>query len=441
MAGLQSPTENYDLGVIESFPSINRKYLIESTVESRFDRDFLSTNSSLYTGHVTDSFIEFLIPGSDNELVDLSSLSAEVKIRVKKADLTDIAATDEVTLVDGFFHRMFQSHSVFLNGVQVEGSNHFGLLNIIKTYVSMGKNELDGRGINMMYKGMECKIPDLSDAAYFAAPTPEDTIIREAVRGTVHMMGTLNFDISACNTFLLDNVDIRIRLELARPSVVLLTSGDEQYIYQVDVCKLWVKKIVPIPGAMLALNRSLTLANNAIEYMFDRPIIKNIIFPANQTSLSIDSPFNGIIPHRIIMFMLDQTALDGDYKRNPNHLLHNNITDITLTINGNCLSNVKVKFPHLVAQAFHQTLSAIGLENNGHLLTRKNFTSGRTVFVFDTRPTDSNDVINLERKANMRFIMNCSPAPTSNKILFLIGYTLGVLQINSARVVFPNYLQ
>jgi hypothetical protein len=441
MAGLQSPTENYDLGVIEAFPSINRKYLIESTVETRFDRDFLSTNSSLYTGHVTDSFIEFNIPGADNELLDLSSISAEVKIRVKKADLTDIDATDEVTLVDGFFHRMFQSHSVFLNGVQVEGSNHFGLLNNIKTYVSMGKNELDGRGINMMYKDIVCKIPDLSNGAYFAAPTVSDTAIRAAVRDTVHMMGPLNFDISACNTYMLDNVDIRIRLELARPSVVLLTSGDEHYIYQVDVCKLWVKKIVPIPGAMLALNRSLALANNTIEYMFDRPIVKNIIFPANQTSLSIDSPFNGIIPHRIIVFMIDQRAFDGDYKRNPNYFLHNNISDLTLTINGNCLSNVKVKFPHLTAQAFHQTLCSIGSENNGHLLTRENFGSGRTMFVFDTRPTDSNDVLNLERKANMRFVMNCSSAPNSNKILFLVGYTLGIVQINSARVIFPNYLQ
>ena len=107
MGGVQAPTENYEMGVIEMFPSINKKYLIESSIETKFERNYLSTNSSLYDGRIGDSFIEFLIPGTDNELVDLSSLTAEVKIRVRNANGTAIANDAQVTLVDGFFHRMF----------------------------------------------------------------------------------------------------------------------------------------------------------------------------------------------------------------------------------------------------------------------------------------------------------------------------------------------
>ena len=72
-------------------PSINKKYLIESSIDSKFERNYLSTNSSLYDGRIADSFMEFHIPGTDNELVDLSSLTAEKKIRVRNANGTAIA--------------------------------------------------------------------------------------------------------------------------------------------------------------------------------------------------------------------------------------------------------------------------------------------------------------------------------------------------------------
>ena len=58
----------------------------------------------------------------------------------------------------------------------------------------------------------------------------------------------------------------------------------------------------------------------------------------------------------------------------------------------------------------------------------------------DTRPTETEGVINLEKTANMRITVNCDDPPTSNKILFLVGYTQGVIQINSVRRVTTNYL-
>ena len=55
------------------------------------------------------------------------------------------------------------------------------------------------------------------------------------------MMGPLNFDIAGSNSYLMDNVIVNIRLELAKPSLVLLTDDDEEYIYVVDSCKLRCK--------------------------------------------------------------------------------------------------------------------------------------------------------------------------------------------------------
>ena len=59
------------------------------------------------------------------------------------------------------------------------------------------------------------------------------------------MMGPLNFDVAESNSYLLDNVSINIRLELAKPSVVLLTDDDEEYICIGGSCSWGCGKVVP----------------------------------------------------------------------------------------------------------------------------------------------------------------------------------------------------
>ena len=305
----------------------------------------------------------------------------------------------------------------------------------------MKRSDLDSKGLNMMYKSMGTPIIDTAVAANFANTNANETFIRESTRNVIHMMGPLNFDIGGSNSYLLDNVSINIRLELAKPSLVLLAVGDEEFVYTVDSCKLWCKKVIPYPSALIALNKAMIRNNDFIEYMFDRPIVKTIVFPTGQNSVSIDSPFNGVVPHKLMMFLVDQESHNGAYSRNPNYFQHSSITNVIVDVNGNCFSNTRTTFPRECAQAFHQTLTALGSRNTSHLITRQNFASGRTIFAVDTRPTDSEDTINLEKRANVRITVNCETAPTTNKILVLVGYTLGVIQINSARMVFPNYLQ
>jgi hypothetical protein len=305
----------------------------------------------------------------------------------------------------------------------------------------MSKDSLMSVGRSMLYKNVNSQIPQTVGAPFFAALDDDEEALAASLRHPIHLMGPLNFDIGRCNGYMMDNVNIRIRLELAPPNILIMTSDADLYRYRIDMCKLWCKKVLPVPAALLALKKSMAGGAKNVEYMFERPIIKSIIFPARNTSLSIDDPFHGIIPHKIIAFMLNQTAFDGAYDTNPNYFTHNNITDFSLDINGNTLSRIKCEFPRYATQAFYQTLESLGLENNSHLLTKENFCAGRSIFVFDTSPTNTPDVLHLERRANLRVCMTTSAPPAANRILFLIGLTTGMLQVNSAGGIFLDYLQ
>ena len=443
LTGFNTPTHKYDQSVISAFPRINKKYLVESSIGSRNDRDYMSTNCSLFTGRVTDQFIEFNVAGVDSEFIDLSSIAIEMKLTLTNADGTAIANDANLTVCDGIFHRIFQSHTVYMNSVQVENSPNFGLLNVIKTYCNMSKTKLATFGRNMGYNSLYEPIPSTYTAAHYAGledGSEEHENLRLCRTSNMHFYGPLNLDVGDCDTYLLDKIDLRIRLDLAPPALVLNTSGNDLYKYHFEMCKLWIQRVTPIPSAMLALNRSMNEKHATVEYIFNRPVLKRYIFPRDHTSLIIDNPFQGIVPQKIFIFTMNQTAFDGQYSANPNYLITNNITNVKAELNGSVLTNMSCSYPDNIAQAFYETVKSLGA-NSHHLITYENFKAGRNIYVFDTRSSDAQDVIYIERSASLRFSLNASIPCTSNKVVFLLGYTTGVFEIGHLRRVFPQYLQ
>lgn len=368
--GVYSPTSNYEESVSEMFPSLSKRYKIDGSIESRYDRDYLPVNCNVFNGSINDNFLEFRVSGADGEFLDLSTLALEVKMGITNADGTALDDTDNLTLADGLFHNLFKSHSVYLNGTQVEGNSYFGLCNNIKVYTQMRKSNLCTLGRNMYYKDLINTIPEKITDAYFSTASDDEKTIMKEIKTGVHAMGPLLLDISDADCYLLDRIDMRLRLELSPAAAVILTSNSKQYKYNIKLCKLWLKVIKPMPSALLALNKLLIETNKSIEYVFNKPLVKTVIFPANHVNLIIENPFNSVIPKKIYIFIIDQQALNGSYKLNPNYLMHNNVNNIKVEINGNTLSNLNCDFTSAPGSVFYQTVKTIG---NNNLLTHTFF--------------------------------------------------------------------
>ena len=437
-SGATVPTRNFMETVSEMLPRPDKQYKIESSIENSQTRDFLPNNTNLFTGHIDDNFVEFNFAGSANEMVDLSSIALEVKGSIVKGDGTALAAADNVTLVDGFHHRLIASHSLSLNGTEVESNSSFGLYNNIKVITQMGKSNVDTIGRCMFYKTLDTKIPSEILASYFSTqlPASERDIVSDAKNGTIHSVGPLLLDIADADNFLLPGIDVRLRLDLASPSI-LINSANETYKYNITLCKLWVKMVKIYPTALLSLNRSLFDKSKSLEYVFERPIVKTIIFPANQTSLTVDCPFNNLIPHKMIAFLINQKNLSGEFNKNSLHIPHCNVSNIKIDINGSSVSNISTSFPHFVTNALYRTLEVIGKNN---LLTHKNFSNGRTVYAFDLRSSNSTDTLSLDKHGTMRVSITTSTPLDKNHVLYLIGMTTGVVEITGDGNVYKNYL-
>ena len=439
MSGVTLPTGKYVNSIAEQFPSDQRHHKIESTISNRYIRDFLPINANVSNGEVRDNYIEFVLNSSQQEFYDCDSFALEMKIKITKADGTDLdPVPSHVSVIDGLGHRILSKSSLYLNGTPCENNAYFGLFNSLKTYTCMKKDALSSIGRNMYYKDLSVKNNAKTDEINFLAPENDEKLIRDDCRRVMHFVTPLALDISSSDFFLLNGVDIRLRFDLASPAVIINSYDNEKYKYNIQSVKLWAQKLVPQSNALLSMNRSLIEKNSRVEYIFERPVIKNYVYPIGQSILSLDNIFNGIIPHEVYLLLINQDALNGDYKQNAAYFQHGNVNNIQLDVNGNTVSSMSASFPNHVASMFHHTLSNLKDDNN--LLTLESFKAGRTIHSWDLRATDCNDTLAVERTGNLRINIQSATPNTDTMVVFVIGITTGLLEIDSARRVHTSYL-
>ena len=295
----------------------------------------------------------------------------------------------------------------------------------------------------MYYKNLNTKIYDEFTSESFDANSitkDEASIIEECKQGVLHMFTPLGLDLASANFYLLNGVDIRIRLDLAPSELVInaLDGTTKKYYYQLQLLKLWCEKVAPYPSALLSLNKNLISGNGMIVYLFDKPIIKPYIFPSGQSLLSLDNVFNGVVPSFVYIYLIKQSSLNGEYNKNGAYLTHANISNIRLDVNGNTVSSTNSSFPGSIAQVFHHTLTNI--KDSNHLLTYQNFKKGRAVFCWNLAPTDCNDVLNVEKSGNIRVNIQTSTPLEENIVAFVTGLTTGIIEVDSARRVKTTFL-
>jgi hypothetical protein len=416
--------------------------MLESGISRRYTEDIVPINTTL-TQNVKNNFLEFVIPASDGVFIDVSKLNLEMKIRMENNDGTQDALSAKSLFVDGLFHKLFTSVSVSLNGTLVQSTELFGVENHLKVVCEMDQRKFENIGDMMLYHtNPRSKHPLFYQDADFDNVNTK-YMITKSHAAIIHMRGLLMLNIASLDSYMLDGVNIQIRLGLAPSSQVIL--GDDatatNHRYNISLCKLWVERIVPTASAMLSLNRAMMSDNTPVEYIYDHTISKTVVFPSGQASITIDNPFNNVIPNKIYVVMIDQRALSGDFTYNPTHYQHNKLSRFSVNINGENISDFNSKFPEESSNAYYNTLSALGLNACYHNLKMRHFVEGRSIFVVDTTSEQNEDTLSIEKTGNVRVTLQCETALTRNSVIILLGYTVGNLSVTTNRRVFSDVLQ
>lgn len=111
---METPIFEYMVSATEKFPRVSRTRNIEASVAGRSNLETFPVNL-IINDKITENYIEFRIPWTTRQFLDLSLLALEVSTSVMRSDGTSLAETVHVTLVNGLSNTMFKSCVCYLN--------------------------------------------------------------------------------------------------------------------------------------------------------------------------------------------------------------------------------------------------------------------------------------------------------------------------------------
>ena len=131
----------------------------------------------------------------------------------------------------------------------------------------------------------------------------------------LELEGNLFHDLFEMDRYLLNMVDVKLKLFRNKPSFCLM-SNEEGADYQIVIEDIAVKvcKIKVNPSIIVSHQEALKLSN--ARYFFDKCSIKHITLMKGSTNVVLENVFQDVKPKRIIMGMTSSDAMNGDYKRN-----------------------------------------------------------------------------------------------------------------------------
>ena len=171
--------------------------------------------------------IEFLIPGSGDDYLDLANTMLHVQAKVARANGDDLDLADPVGPVNNWLHALFSQVDVYLNGTLVTPStNTYAYRAYIETLLSYGPDAKDTQLTSQLWHKDTTTRMDAVEIADGPAANEGFVARREnIVRSLVDMMDRLHVDLFLQDKFLINGVDVKIRLVRSKPAFALMAGG------------------------------------------------------------------------------------------------------------------------------------------------------------------------------------------------------------------------
>ena len=350
--------------VSNNYPRVNKQHLIETSIQKSFTESYYPINN-----YESDNFLEFRIPASVGFFSDLSQIYLHFNLKAlvqKKQSESTWTAPSTTTSGDWFDicnasgYTLFKHLSISLNGVQVINDPLNAYTSYFKLLTTFPLEDITKIGHLYHLEDYKSIKRVLNDSSYFTDLDDSDPIairLHKLRTYGVNIRVPLIADICQTSMFMLDGIQISIKLTLHNNEFIFFTAQDQpviteadpkKYSYKLSKIKLDIQKYTPTENSYNALTKSLLPTNNitpTIDYLYTSKRIRQYHLSSNISEFLIDLPFNNSVPERIFLTFLKYDAFNTkDFKTNGLYLSHLDINNIFITLNGSTLFNVQSDF-------------------------------------------------------------------------------------------------
>ena len=357
-----------------------------------------------------DSPFEFKISGQNSmDYLDLKNSQIYVRLKVEKADGTALVKTDKVGPANLFLQALFSTTEVTLQNKATITCNYNPYRAYITTLLKYGTDAVTSQLDTQLFIRDDADSPGVSD------PTGSNnglfqraSTIAESKR--IDLQGPIFHDLFSMSRYLINQVDVKIRIYRSSNNFCLLTGDASEYQINIEDIYILARKIRVNPAVIYGHSKIFD-KQNAL-YPFNKVEVRAVSIPTGSTNHTWENMFQGRRPNNLIVGFVKSRAVSGDYKTNPFNFENCFIQQIAvycdgLPVGGNLF---KLDFNAVggtaIMRAYTNLLVAGGKwrEDEGNLLDRTHYISGSTLFVFQIEPNFSHhgEYLSLVKTGNVR---------------------------------------
>ena len=209
----------------------------------------------------------------------------------------DLDLADPVGPVNNWLHALFSQVDVYLNGTHVTSStNTYAYRAYIETLLSYGPDAQDTQLTSQLWHkdtATRMDAVEIADgpAANVGFVARRENIVRSRM---VDMMGRLHVDLFLQDKFLINGVNVKIRLVRSKPAFALMAGGlDPDYKIQIVNATLFAKKATLNPTVQMAHIKA--LEKSTVKYPMRSVECKVYSIPAGTRSHTYEILFLGTL--------------------------------------------------------------------------------------------------------------------------------------------------
>ena len=394
--------------------------------------------------------IEFFVPGSGEEYLDLNQSQLYLKAKITKADGSNLTEADHVGPVNLFLQSLFSQIDVSLNERLISPSTptypYRALLETLLSYGSDAKNSQLTTAL--FYKDTAGKIDNANPMA------GDDNVNRGLKRRheytqnsqVVDMIGPIHSDIFFQDRHMLNGVDVKLKFIRSSNAFCLMATGPNP-TYKVVIldASLFVRKVKVSSAVMLGHMKA--LEKGTAKYPIKRNVCKMVSVPRGNLTLTQDHVFLGQLPNRIVVGCVTNEAFNGRYGKNPSNFQHMNINFLTVHVDGEQIPYSPLQ-PKFAGPAKHYIRSYQTLfsgtdkmyQDEGNTITRDDYAAGYALFAFDLSPDLSvGGHFSLVKRGNLRLDVHFAEPLDETINLIIYAEFNNIIEIDKARNVIFDY--
>lgn len=329
--------------------------------------------------------IEFSIPPTGNEYLDLSHTKLKIRVKILTDKNESLTEAHKVSPVNNFLHSLFSNVQIELNNKTITTqSGNYAYRAILENLLNYGSEAKDTHLTSSLFYKDSGSIEAGADNTGYVKRS------KFALSGEFDMEGLIHSDIFNSNKYMLNGVQMLIKLYKSRPEFSLMTIGTDNNKYRIKIMDavLSIRRLKMATPLLIA--HANTLMKHSAKYPITRVDVKNVTIPKDIQNITMENIVLGQAPQRISIAFVDSASFNGSFKLNPfnfQHFDHNYLsvaTDASVHI-----QPLKPNYvDKLYVSAYNTLFNATGIahSDSGSNISRDEFANGFNISVFDLTP-------------------------------------------------------